>query len=78
MDNYFKRLRGETTMDFKDLMERATWTFAQGFIVTFCTLAPGLLSAPNLEEVKALVVAALMASLMAGFSALKTFVKQTA
>ena len=60
-----------------DLVERALWTFAQAFVATFAVLAPGLFVAPNLTEAKALAVAAIGASIAAGFSALKTFVKES-
>lgn len=60
-----------------DLVSRAAWTFVQGFVVTFATLAPGILQVPNLPEARAFVVATVLASLMAGLSALKTFIKET-
>lgn len=57
-----------------DLIKRASWAFSWAFISTFIVLAPGILSAPNLAEAKALVVAVLTASIAAAFSALKTFI----
>ena len=56
-----------------DLIKRAAWTFGQAFVATFIALAPGLLAAPNLGEARALIVAALAASVAAGLSAIKTY-----
>jgi len=54
-----------------DLVKRAVWTFVQAFLAAFLTLAVGLLNAPNLSEARALLISIVLASLAAGFSALK-------
>lgn len=59
----------------KDLLERASWTFAQGFLGAFITLAPGLLAAPNLSDARALVAGLIAGCVAGGLSALKTYVK---
>lgn len=58
-----------------DLVERAAWTFLQAFLGAFIVLAPGILSAPNLANAKALAVSAIAAALAAGISALKNYTK---
>lgn len=59
----------------QDLIERAVWTFIQAFLGAFVVLAPGILSAPNLANAKALAVSAIAAALAAGISAVKTYIK---
>lgn len=58
----------------KDLLDRAGWSFVQGFVTTFTILAPGLFSAPNLSEAKAAAIGVLGACIMGGLSAIKTAV----
>jgi hypothetical protein len=55
----------------KDTIKRVAWTFVQAFVGAFLILAPGFFKAPNLGEARALIVAALVASLAAGVSAVK-------
>jgi hypothetical protein len=55
-------------------LRRIGWTFAQAFLATFLVLATGALSAPNFAEGKAALVAAALAGLAAGLSALKNLV----
>lgn len=63
-------------LDHLDVVERALWTFVQGFLGGFVILAPGIWLAPNLTDAKAAAVAALAAGLAAGVSAIKNYVKQ--
>ncbi len=60
---------------YRDLVERALWTFAQAFLGAFIVLAPGIWAAPNLANAKAAAAAAVAAGLAAGISALKTYIK---
>lgn len=57
-----------------DLIKRAVWAFLWAFFSTLIVFAPGILSAPNLENARALALSALTASIAAAFSAVKTFV----
>lgn len=61
-------------VQWEDLIKRAAWTFGQAFLASLLTFAPGLLTAPNLSEAKALAVSALVASVSAALSAVKTFI----
>lgn len=61
-------------IQWEDLIKRAAWTALQGFLGAFLTLAPGILNAPNLNQAKALTVAAIVAGIAAALSAVKTFV----
>lgn len=54
-----------TKSKFKDLVERALWTFAQGFIAGWAMT--------NFQASKG----ALIGAVAAGLSAFKTFVKET-
>jgi len=56
---------------FRDSLKRVGWTFAQAFIATALTLAPGVLEAPDLRTARALASAAIVAAIAAGISALK-------
>lgn len=53
-------------MDWKNILERAAWTFLEGFLVAFP-------AATELGTDGAAWTAALIAAAMAGLSALKTF-----
>ena len=55
------------TVNWIDVLTRAAWTFAEGFVVTFFTTAT-----VGMDE--AAMKAALLGAAMAGVSALKTFV----
>lgn len=61
-------------LQIKNLIERTAWTAIQAFLATFLTLAPGLLSAPNLATARALGVSAIIASIGATASAVKTLI----
>lgn len=61
----------------KDLAIRALWTFLQAFTASMAVFAPGIFSAPNLANAKALALSALVASIGAALSAVKTFIKHT-
>jgi len=63
-----------TKAQLEDLVKRAAWTFGQAAVASFLTFAPGLLSAPNLSQAKALGLSALVGALGAGLSALKTYI----
>lgn len=54
-----------------DDIKRVVWTFLMAGGAAFLLLAPGILGAPNLQEAKAAGIAALIACLAAGFSAVK-------
>lgn len=54
-----------------DTLRRVAWTFAQAFGAAFIILAPGIWLAPNMQESRAAAVAAILAGLAAGFSAVK-------
>jgi uncharacterized membrane protein len=55
-------------------LKRAAWTFAQAFLAVLAVMAPGVLQAPNLATARALGVAALVAAIAAGLSAVKNMV----
>jgi len=61
-------------MQLEELVKRALWTALQAFLAGFITLAPGILSAPNLTTARALGVSALVSALGAALSALKGFI----
>jgi len=50
------------------------WTAVQAGVLAFLVLAPGILMAPNLDEAKALAIAALIAAGAAAFSAVKNLI----
>lgn len=56
-----------TTINWLNILTRAAWTFAEGFVVTFFATA-------NVGMDEAAFKAALLGAAMAGVSALKTFV----
>jgi hypothetical protein len=56
-----------------NLLEKAGASFVRAFVAALIILAPGVLSAPNLNQAKLLGVAALIASLTAGLKALQVF-----
>lgn len=58
-------------MVWQDTLKRVAWTFVQAFLATLLILAPGILNAPNMDEAKALGLAALVAAIAAGLSAIK-------
>jgi len=60
----------------RELMSKAGRAFLRAFAVGIITYSTGVLAAPNLDEAYALGVAALAASLSAGFSAIQVFVPQ--
>lgn len=66
-----------TRKQLKDLISRAAWTAFQAFAGSVIVLLPGILSAPNLNNAKALAVSAIVAGISAGISALKTYIKAT-
>lgn len=57
-----------------NLLEKAGASFLRAFGAALIVLAPGILSAPDLNGAKALAVAALFAALAAGFKALQVFI----
>lgn len=54
-----------------DTYRRVAWTAGQAFLAAFLILAPGILAAPNLNEGKALLVAAITGGVAAALSAVK-------
>jgi hypothetical protein len=58
----------------KDTIKRVGWTFLFAFGATLVTMAPGVLQAPNLKTGRALAVAAIVAAISAGASAVKNAV----
>lgn len=60
----------------KDLAERATWTFLQGFFGSFMVTIPLVVDAAHtgsFSALKAALISALGGAAMAGFSAVKTY-----
>jgi len=57
-----------------DDLKRVLWTAVQAGVLAFLVLAPGILMAPNLDEAKALAIAALIAAGAAAFSAVKNLI----
>lgn len=57
-----------------NLLEKAGASFLRAFGAALLVLAPGILSAPDLNGAKALAVAALFAAFAAGFKALQVFI----
>jgi hypothetical protein len=58
------------------LLSKAGRAFLRAFGVGIITYTTGILAAPNLDQAYALGVAALTASLSAGFSAIQVFIPQ--
>jgi len=58
----------------KNLLEKAGLSFLRAFGASVLILSTGVLAAPNLDQAYALGVAALIASLTAGFKALQVLV----
>lgn len=58
------------------LFERAGASFLRAFGVSFLLLATGILNAPNVDEARALSIAALLASIAAGLRAIQVFVPE--
>lgn len=58
----------------RDNIKRILWTFVQAFGGAFFVLAPGIWKAPNMQEAKAALVAAAIAGIAAGVSAVKNYV----
>lgn len=54
-----------------DTVKRVLWTAIQAFLATFLVLAAGVLEAPNLQEAKAALIAAVVAAGAAAISAVK-------
>jgi hypothetical protein len=52
-------------------IRRVLWTFAQAFLGSFLAFASGFLAAPEWSNVKSLAVAAVIAGIAAGISAVK-------
>ena len=69
MHNWYNKYMNE---ELKDLLTRAFWTFVQAFTASFLI---GLSTTLNADWKEALL-ALLIASVAAGFSAVKTFVIQ--
>lgn len=62
----------------KDLMERAFWTFVQGFLGSFLVTIPAVVETFQMNgyvATRALIISAISGAIMAGLSALKTWVK---
>lgn len=57
-----------------DTVKRVLWTAIQAFLAAFLVLAPGIAVAPNLQEAKALGIAAIVAGVAAAVSAVKNLV----
>jgi hypothetical protein len=62
----------------RGVLSAAGRSFLRAFVASVVLLAPGVLAAPDLNQTKVLGVAALIASLAAGFKALQVFVPQLA
>jgi hypothetical protein len=60
-----------------DTVKRVAWTAAQAFVAAFLVLAPGIFTAPNLDDAKAAAIAAVVAGLAAAVSALKNVIFAT-
>lgn len=60
----------------KGLLSAAGRSFLRAFVASAVLLFPGVLAAPDLNQSKALGVAAIIASIAAGIKALQTFVPQ--
>lgn len=54
-----------------DGLKRVLWTGVQAFLAALAVTMPGVLTAPNLSEARALGVSALVAALAAALSAIK-------
>jgi hypothetical protein len=54
-----------------DTVKRVLWTAAQAFLAAFLVLAAGIAQAPNLQEAKAALIAAVVAGVAAAVSAVK-------
>lgn len=57
-----------------DTAKRVAWTFVQAFLGALLVLAPGVFLAPNLKEARAVGIAALIAAVAAGWSAVKNVI----
>jgi hypothetical protein len=58
------------------LLSEAGRSFLRAFVGSVIVLAPGILSAPNLDGAKTLAVAALFAAVAAGLKAVQVFIPQ--
>lgn len=61
-----------------DYLKRVGWTAIQAFLGALIVLMPGMLSAPNMEEAKAVASAALAAAIAAVISAVKNAIAPAA
>lgn len=60
----------------RGLLSAAGRSFLRAFVASVLVLAPGVLAAPNLDQSKALGVAALIASISAALKAIQVFIPQ--
>lgn len=58
------------------LLSNAGRSFIRAFIASLIVLLPGILSAPNLSDVRGLATAAVISSIAAGLKALQVFIPQ--
>ncbi len=54
-----------------DTVKRVAWTAIQAFLAAFLVLSAGVAQAPNLQEAKSALIAAVVAGVAAAVSAVK-------
>lgn len=72
-----KSLEALKNINYKDVAERALWTFLQTFIATFLLAGVSLVNllfAASWHELYALAIAATLSAIAAGLSAAKTVI----
>lgn len=72
-----KSLEALKNINYKDVAERALWTFLQTFIATFLLAGVNLINlvfAASWRELYALAIAATLSAIAAGLSAAKTVI----
>jgi hypothetical protein len=72
-----KSLEALKNINYKDVAERALWTFLQTFIATFLLAGVNLVNllfAASWRELYALAIAAILSAIAAGLSAAKTVI----
>lgn len=60
----------------QDTIKRVAWTALQAFAGAVLVLAPGIWTAPNLKDAKAVAVSALVGGVAAALSAIKNSLAQ--
>ena len=80
MENFTQLFEAIKSIDYKDLLARAAWTFLQGFLAVFAFAYEqilDLLFTGDWSGLYALLLALSVGGIAAGLSALKTFVLET-